>query len=334
MRILHLLASPVWSGPIENVAMLALAQRSLGHQVTVAVDRKREDLSSEEPAVPRLRELDLLDTGALELSVKSSPRALLEDLRRLRDRAVDVVHAHFSHDHFLARWGAPKGSRLVRSIHAPRSLRWSLPRADAFTVTSQADLLRLSGQRAIVLPALASPEFRPATNRAALRSELSLEGDPLVGMASTFQASRRHDLAIEAFALLRRQLPNARLVLIGDGQLEPKLRAQVARLGLEAAVTFAGYQRGRSFVRWLQALDEVWVLGLGNDFSGRIGAQARLCGAKVIAVDEGGLAILADAIVPTLEPAALCAASLGSHRVDRRLPTHQEIAREVLAIYT
>ena len=48
MRILHLLASPAWTGPAENIARLAVAQRALGHQVSVAVDRKREGLTSEE----------------------------------------------------------------------------------------------------------------------------------------------------------------------------------------------------------------------------------------------------------------------------------------------
>jgi L-malate glycosyltransferase len=334
MKILHLLASPVWSGPAENVAMLALAQRALGHQVSVAVDRKREELTSEEPAVPRLRELELLDGGGLELSVKSTPLAMLKDVQLLRRRAVDVVHSHFSHDHFVARWGRPPRSRLIRSVHAPRSLRWSLPRADAYTVPSGADLRTLGRPHAIVLPALLSPQFRPAQSRASLRRELSLEGDPLVGMASTFQPSRRHELAVDAFTLLRRERPNARLILIGDGELEPNLRDQVARLGLENAVTFTGYQRGGAFVRWLQALDELWVLGLGNDHSGRIAAQARACEVRVIAVDEGGLVNLADAIVAEKEPAAVLAASLGAHRVTRTLPSNDEIAKEVLRLYS
>ena len=45
MRILHLLASPFFSGPAESVALLALAQRALGHEVSVAVDRKRPGLT-------------------------------------------------------------------------------------------------------------------------------------------------------------------------------------------------------------------------------------------------------------------------------------------------
>src|SRR5688572_13371037 len=140
MRILHLLASPVFSGPAENVSLLAQAQRALGLDVSVAVDRKRTEVSSEEPAVPRLRELGLLDEGGLELSVKSSPLAMVRDVRLLKRRRVDVVHAHFSHDHFLARFGRPVGARVIRSVHATRSLRWSLPAADGYTVSSLPDL--------------------------------------------------------------------------------------------------------------------------------------------------------------------------------------------------
>src|SRR3712207_5521089 len=104
MKILHLLASPFWSGPAENVALLALAQRQAGHEVTVAVDRRRAKVEAEEPAVPRFEALGLLDAGGLDLSVKSPPWEVLRDMRRLRRRSLDVVHAHFTHDHLIARW--------------------------------------------------------------------------------------------------------------------------------------------------------------------------------------------------------------------------------------
>ncbi|MBI3184964.1 MAG: glycosyltransferase, partial [Myxococcales bacterium] len=324
MRILHLLASPAYSGPAENVALLATAQRALGHEVAVAVDRKRATVSSEEPSAPRMRKLGLLDEGGLELSVKSSPAAVLRDVRALRRRAVDVVHSHFSHDHFVARFGRPKGAKLVRSIHAPRSIRLTLPSADAFTVSSQTEVSRLPGKQVMVLPALVAPEFRPPRSRPALRRELQLEGDPVIGMASTFQPSRRHGLGLEAFSRLRRERPGARMVLLGDGELEPELRQQVARLGLLPAVIFAGYQRGEAYVRWLQSLDELWVLGLGNDFSGRVAAQARACEVKVVAMDEGALATLADALVTRQDPALVASASLSSQRMSRNLPASEE----------
>ena len=129
MRILHTLASPAWSGPAEGVALLADAQRRLGHEVKVAIDRKRTSVSSEEESLPYLEQMGLLDERDLELSVKSSPQAVWRDVRQLRHLEVDVVHCHFSHDHTVAFFGRPASAKVIRSIHAPRSLKWTTPRA-------------------------------------------------------------------------------------------------------------------------------------------------------------------------------------------------------------
>jgi glycosyltransferase involved in cell wall biosynthesis len=332
MRVLHLLASPFWSGPAENVAQLALAQRRLGHEVRVAVDRLRLEVPAEEPSAPRFQALELLDEGGLELSVKSSPARMWLDLRAIRRRTVDVVHAHFSHDHLLARWGRPPGATLVRSIHAPRSLRRTLPFADAFTVPSAGLLRPLLGRRVMVLPPLVGPEFVPAADRLAARKSLGISGDPVIGMVSTFQPSRRHALGLEAFARLRNERPAARLVLVGDGAERARIEARVRELGLGSAVAFAGYQSGPAFVRWLQALDSVWILGLGNDWSGRAAAQARACGVRTIGVDEGALADHADALVAADER-ALAAASLADERRCDAPRSPDDIAREVLRLY-
>lgn len=336
MKILHLLASPYWSGPAENVALLALAQRELGHEVEVAIDRKRTRTTSEELAAPRFRELGLLGSigEGLELSVKSSPAAVWRDVSALRRSDAEVLHAHFSHDHLLARFARRKGQRLVRSIHAPRSIRWSLPNADAYTVCAPDLLRRLRGRRVALLPALRDPRFRPAADRNALRAALGV-GRPgkLIGMVSTFQASRRHDVGVAAFARLAASEPAARLVLVGDGLVLPQVRRDVAQRGLADRVTFTGYQSGADFLRWLQALDEVWVLGLGNDWSGRVAAQARACGVRVIAVDEGGLSAFADVVLTAPDPAELEQASRAEVRAERPLATNLEIATQVLALY-
>lgn len=324
MRILHLLASPVWSGPAETIAALAMAQRVLGHEVEVAVDRLRTSVTSEELAAPRFAALGLLAELGLELSVKSSPVGMIKDVVRLRAWSGDVVHAHFSHDHFLARFG---GKRVVRSVHAPRSLRFSLPDAHAYTVCVQTRHPRVLKRPHLLLPALLSPEFVPA-ERTAVRHALGLSGTPLIVMASTFQASRRHALAFAAFAALRQQQPHAQLVLLGDGALEAELRAQAG-----AGVSFAGYQSGAAFVRHLQAADQVWVLGLGNDFSARLAAQARACGAAVIAVDEGQLAAYANALVP-VDADALTRAALPLRASSAAVTDVPTIAAAVTGLYS
>jgi hypothetical protein len=334
MRILHLLSTPVFSGPAEAVALLAESQRRAGASVTVAVDRTRSGTGTEEPAAARFEALGLLDGRGLALSTRGGPLALLSDARRLRRLALDVVHCHASHDHWVAWVGRPDGARLVRSVHAPRSLRWSLPPMDAGTVPDEALLPHLRAARAMVLPAVADRRlFRPPTDRSALRRTLGLPEGPLLGMASTFQASRRHDVAIAAFVELRRRVPGATLLLIGDGALEAELRARAEASGAGARVRFVGYQRGPDFAAWLQALDELWVLGLGNDWAGRTALQARLCGARVVAAPLGALPRWADAVLGEVTPGALAAAALTSARRPVAVPEVDVVAEEVVALY-
>ncbi len=332
MKIVHLLASPFFSGPAELVAQLAFAQRALGHEVTVAVDRKRLSTEAEELALPRLRTLGLDADLPLELSVKSSPLGVYRDVRRLGRVQAEIVHCHFSHDHFVARWGLPAGARLVRSIHAPRSLRKLMPRADAWTIPFEALGRALIGAPVLVLPPLVSPAFVPPADKLALRRSLGLPELPLVGMVSTFQPSRRHELGLLAFEQLRRRRPVARMVMVGDGELLEPVRQRAKTMNLADAVQFPGYQAGEAFVQWLQALDEVWILGLGNDFSARAAAQARACGVRVLAVDEGALGRYADVIVER-SAEGIAARALEADRRSVTIDSPEAIARRVGALY-
>ncbi len=332
MKVLHLLASPYFSGPAECLTQLALAQRSLGHDVSIAVDRKRTETSAEELSVPRLQELGLLADVGLELSVKSSPLAVARDIKALKSFAADVIHCHFSHDHLVARWGRAKGTTLVRSIHAPRSVRRLMPLADAWTVPFEGLTRPFMGTRVMVLPPLVGSSFLPPASRAEVRRRLELPDVPLVGMVSTFQPSRRHELGVMAFDELVKRRPEAHLVLVGDGELLGPIEALVKAKGLSARVHFVGYQRGEAFVRWLQALDEVWVLGLGNDFSARAAAQARAVGVRVVGVDEGALSQVSDVVVEP-EATALASAALAPGRREVALARPAELAARVLELY-
>jgi len=332
LKIVHLAATPYWSGPLENISLLALAQRAAGHDVQVLVDTHRQRAPSEELAVPRLNELALTGAGGEgpQLSNKSSPWAMFRDLRWFSRLQADVVHAHMSHDHFLARGAPSTRFVLVRSVHAPRSLRPSLPRADAYTVPFRDALVALGRAPAMVFPALHASTFQPPKDRAALRAELGLEGSPLIGMVSTFQASRRHHAGFHAFRQVLQTRPKARLVLVGDGPLDAKLRQEAIPLG--GKVVFAGYQQGTRFTQWLQALDEVWILGLGNDWSARAAVQARACQVRVIAVREGALPDWADALCdPT--PESIANASASGQRAAHELPSASAVASDMVDLY-
>lgn len=67
------------------------------------------------------------------------------------------------------------------------------------------------------------------------------------------------DGIIRALALLRTRVPDARLVIAGDGPEEPRLRELVATMGLEDSVTFLG-RVSRTETWHLRKASEVYVL--------------------------------------------------------------------------
>jgi len=139
-------------------------------------------------------------------------------------------------------------------------------------------------------------------------------------------------LGLRAFKALSLECPQAQFVLAGDGILENELRQEVRRLEIEERVLFLGYQPQEKFIEVLKALDEVWILGLGNDHSARAAAQARACGVRVLAVAQGALGFWADEVVEPNEESILKA----HQRKGRRqvvVPSKQEEAKRVVELY-
>ena len=90
--------------------------------------------------------------------------------------------------------------------------------------------------------------------REELRKELGLPAKgKLIGHVGRFDPPKNHRFLLEVFAALLKKLPDAQLVLVGDGRLRPEIEQQVLRHGFGDQVTMLGV---RSDVpRILSALD-------------------------------------------------------------------------------
>jgi glycosyltransferase involved in cell wall biosynthesis len=76
-----------------------------------------------------------------------------------------------------------------------------------------------------------------------LRRELGIPAAaPVVGTVGRLDEVKRQDLLLRAFASVRRGVPAAHLLLVGDGPQREPLRRLAAELGLSECVHFAGYQ--------------------------------------------------------------------------------------------
>lgn len=75
-----------------------------------------------------------------------------------------------------------------------------------------------------------------------VRSKLGYGDELVVGHVGRFVEVKNHDFLIDLFKNLNEEIPNARLLLLGDGELKPRMEEKVKELGLTNHVKFMGRQ--------------------------------------------------------------------------------------------
>lgn len=105
-----------------------------------------------------------------------------------------------------------------------------------------------------------------------------------VGRLQEFKGQR---LAVEAFAMVRAQIPRARLVLYGAGPDRMHLERKVARLGIADSVHFAGQVSRQATINAMGKATALIHPTL-HDSSGNVLVEAMACGLPVICLRIGG----------------------------------------------
>ena len=110
-------------------------------------------------------------------------------------------------------------------------------------------------------------EFAPCApeRRCELRARFGIEPSaPVIVFTGRLAPEKELPSMIRAFAAVRRELPRATLVLVGDGPMRSQLETLAAELNLAGAVRFTGRQTGAEVRQWLQASD-VFALVSSNE---------------------------------------------------------------------
>lgn len=98
-----------------------------------------------------------------------------------------------------------------------------------------------------------------------MRAELDIPADaPLVGVVGRLTEQKGHAYLLDAFVTVVQELPSARLLVVGDGELRSTLERQAARLGLYGSVAFIG--RREDVPRIMMALDVLVMPSLWEGF--------------------------------------------------------------------
>jgi glycosyltransferase involved in cell wall biosynthesis len=199
----------------------------------------------------------------------------LRALRRVvRERQIDIVHAHDYKTNLLA-WLLSRRERVIplstahgwtshtfrcMKIYYPldKRLMKLFPRVLAVSSEIRGALLGVGvdpSRVTVILNAIDPFKFRrDRTQEAAARRALNLpEGSILIGAVGRLEPQKRFDLLIEAFHELHERWPTLRLVIAGEGSARGELEGIIERLKLQGRCVLLGHQNDVSLVH--HALD-------------------------------------------------------------------------------
>lgn len=92
-----------------------------------------------------------------------------------------------------------------------------------------------------ILNAVDSDRFKVNADIEKKRTELGLkQNDKVIGIVGNLREQKNHSNLISAFSIVRRKIPNSKLVIVGEGVKEKELRNQVEELGIKENVIFLG----------------------------------------------------------------------------------------------
>jgi glycosyltransferase involved in cell wall biosynthesis len=125
-------------------------------------------------------------------------------------------------------------------------------------------------------PPLDVEQFSP--NGADVRAEYGIAGDvPLIAAIGKLSKKRGFEAVLETFAVVRRTIVNARLMIIGHGEHQPALEQIASTLGIGEAIVWAGYHED-DLADHYRATDVLLFTAAGSDEGHRAVIEAMGCG--------------------------------------------------------
>jgi len=302
MRVLIASSNRGVNGAAVYARRILLLLRAAGHDAALAC----EEGSWVGAGLPA--EVPVLTTSFARWPFEESDRVAAW----CRRRGIGLVHSHLTRSgNFAAVLRLRHGLRSVAHLHAnhpqPHTGCHDLLVAVSDDVARRHRLLPWNwGSDMVTLPNFVdAAQFRPALPGQAdeLRAALGVgPGAPVLAVVGLISARKGHDLAVRAFAELRRRRPDAVLAVIGGGALPAGLPMEGVRL--------LGHRE--DVARLLPHASVVLVPSRAEPF-GLAAIEAMACGVPVVAFAVGGLAtVIADGAgvaVPPGDIRALAAAT-------------------------
>jgi L-malate glycosyltransferase len=310
-----------WRGGQNQVLLTARGLQARGHRVVVVVHpdgelRKRLPAGMEiVPLAPR-SEVDLPTAWRFS--------------RVLRDLQPDVVHAHDPHGVAVAATALsiaspPRRPALVAArrvdfhIKGNSFSRWKYRQVDRFVTASDAIRAMLledgvPADRAVTVHEGIDVDRVVAVDPLNVREEYWFPPHSLiVGNIAALVPHKGQKYLIDAAAIVVRELPEARFLVLGEGELRAMLEQQIKHLHLAQHVVLAGFRADVLAV--LKGLD-LFVMSSVTEGLGTSLLDAMAASRPVVATTAGGIPEVVvngetGLLVPPRDAPSLAAAILG-----------------------
>lgn len=180
------------------------------------------------------------------------------------------------------------------------------------------DMWRISKEKIITLYNMIDVESteNKIFSRSAARKQFNLPDDVFVfGTIGRLAKAKDHRSLIHAFALIKPQCPTAKLVIMGEGELEAESKAFAATFGLSEDVIFTGYVPDA--FRYTKLFD-TFILSSIKEAFGRVLLEAMVARTPIIATRVNGIPeVLGNTgiLVDPANPAMLASAMLKTYQL-------------------
>lgn len=295
MKILHLNTERTWRGGEQQCLYLLQGL-------------KRHNISSDlvcQPKSPMEDRARRLNIRVLPVSMHGEvdPRAIVQLRRLIVKGEYDIVHSHTSHAHTLAFW-ACIGISIVRLV--TRRVDFSIFRhsflglssikyrhmADFYIAVSHKIKAVLVGDgiatsRIFVVHSGVDIDRFAASSCDHLVTEFDVRSEERVVLNVAHLAGHKgHRYLLKAIPLVLKEVPSARFLVVGGGQLKSELMDLTNRLNLKNRVVFTGF---RNDIGAFYKLADLFVMSSVQEGLGTAVLDAMASGVPVVATRAGGI---------------------------------------------
>jgi len=318
MFSLHIDTARTWRGGQNQVLNTLMGLRALGHRTMLVA---HSDGELRQRATEGLDLLPLAPRTEMDLTAAWRLSRVLKQLR------PDIVHAHDPHAVAMAALALSMSTQLAKApLIAARRVdfhlrgnalsRWKYRQVDCFICASEAIRQMLVGDgvpsaRTVTVHEGIDIERVQSAEPANLHGEFWLPHHaPVVGNVAALVPHKGQRHLIEAALLVVQQVPDARFIIAGEGELRPALERQIKDHRLEKHVLLAGF---RPDVLSLHKAFDVFVMSSVTEGLGTSLLDAMAAGKPIVATRTGGIPeVVADGetglLVPPRDHEALAAA--------------------------